>query len=646
MAEIKKGPPTIADIDRAIKNRELYQKREIINPALQADYRNAVAAFLRELETPLSLSSVPKQLSNPLYFCYREGEKIYTVFPLLQEGTSANRSRITSETFPYYLQYVCGVPLGFQEKKAVNSLYTAFKNLILGTKKSSLDLARDRIMKYSPPAFWYVTYATQPYLYLSDAGNLVLDMRAAQTQLSQLLGWQVPLLGNTGSLVPFLEMLPIWNQHCIEHKKENPNSFPAPFFLPVVQEKSYFSKLVKSGLLPKLPKSRVPNRSILFRNGMNFFIASGDPEQSQCHLEDIQDEFGLSYGRKCLTVQPSHPITLKPNSHIEEFFRTACGGEPGKVREIQHFFTRIFQKRPGITVIYTKLHKDWLNQIIGILFRECLISPVSLNRLAAPSTLKQLFIAQEHGNSLILLKETLPNPKKFKQLRRLAVGKEFTIESDILPDQHFKNHMHLLCITDQKKLAIDCQENLGAKVIDLAAVEKDRTDIPSRLSCYLTPDEQQWLKFPFILHGLSHPAETPDTKSAQPRTVEDTVKQFLESSFTVQETAFTPANELLPDYQAFLKSNYPDCPGLELSQIKLNKKVKALIEHLPQFKEVRQTRNHCSRSEPSLWGYRGLQIRSEIPIIKKELLPEIPESIQQQRDSLSSLLLEISTTPI
>ena len=205
---------------------------------------------------------------------------------------------------------------------------------------------------------------------------------------------------------------------------------------------------------------------------------------------------------------------LSPQT-IPSFLRYYFGMEGRRTPERDAFFTALrdyidcFYQPEFSADLYTKLNKSFLIRFFRCLFWSelCRLSfqpdpkapseLPSLNQICRNTLLWELYDQQAKGASLLLLRDLFPSDSKYAATRALVYGKPLTLTCPWLPDQTFRNHMHLLLFSSEKGEAAYLRRALNAQLIDLAGRERNCSDLPppSDADC-------AWLRTQGVLYGL------------------------------------------------------------------------------------------------------------------------------------------------
>lgn len=166
------------------------------------------------------------------------------------------------------------------------------------------------------------------------------------------------------------------------------------------------------------------------------------------------------------------------------------------------------------------------------------------------------------------------------------------------------------------------QEQLKANVIDFSYSE---TSIPEPIP--FTDTDWHWFRTTFLLHGLKYrtcqtqniafTAKPVEKESTHP----DPLINFFQDYCSFQRDCFCSTAEVHACYIRFLTATQ----GIRSPTIKqraFNMQLRRKLTSLKGYQGVVYKRNHISRSMPSLWGYQGLKLPSELPTPPSSLANE------------------------
>ena len=123
------------------------------------------------------------------------------------------------------------------------------------------------------------------------------------------------------------------------------------------------------------------------------------------------------------------------------------------------------------------------------------------------------------------------------------------------------------------------------------------------------------------------------TKFAEGVRQAEEMEQFWAACCMLRPGVFSSTEEVFACYQRFLAAS---ASSGGLTKIRFNKEFRKWLE-LRGLRAVTYTRRHCSRQQPSLWGYRGLALTPPPP----SSAPAVPPPPCPQ-DPISTRLEEIS----
>lgn len=269
--------------------------------------------------------------------------------------------------------------------------------------------------------------------------------------------------------------------------------------------KRFFSKAVRS---PD-PK-RVIESPYHFQNSVLYHSVQGHYHQVTYSPEtgsfSVREYDRLLFGTKFLRfTDPKLPLSPQGSSLLSSL----TGDSAALADQLFRLFARILDPTPGVTILYTKLNKSFLIRFFQRLFwaELCRLSfrpdpkapseLPSLNQICRNALLWELYDQQAKGASLLLLRDLFPSDSKYAAARALVYGKPLTLTCPWLPDQTFRNHMHLLLFSSEKGEAAYLRRALNAHLIDLAGRECDCSDYPPPSVADCT-----WLRTQGVLYGL------------------------------------------------------------------------------------------------------------------------------------------------
>ena len=387
--------------------------------------------------------------------------------------------------------------------------------------------------------------------------------------------------------------------------------------------------------------AEVPENSVMFqgkRQNLHFYIQY-DATTDQFYTKQI-NRYDSTYGLKNMPVS-AFKYKLPSLDNVKSFFRSLCGHDVRWLDKLALTFCDLMDSHQGgLTVLYAPHNAPLLSSTMETVFCDCLVQftkMATLSKLTKNTGRIVALSAQHQKKSVVLVKDTLPSETALKDLRRLLKGKCVPVKTDILQPQNYVNHLHILCITDDRRKARFLKQKLKANLIDFSTAEQ-----PTDWKPYYTDVELNWLRLNFTAYGLKlktlqhknladpNPFQTkPD--DAPIRDSETEIKAFLRECCQPQKGAFCTTKELYDWYVQYIQRTYPGQAPL-WSKICFNKELRKVFA-ANHSKQIIYKRDRSSRQARSLYGYAGLRLYS---------LPEQTKPTAPIKDVLSEYLDHIN----
>lgn len=602
---------SIVDLSPAIAPPQ--QNEDIIREQTLWDkYRQKLDVFLKEL----GISEPPVCFKYPHLFFYCKGNNIYTIdsFPY---GKDHNSHLLAQKTFPSFMVNVCMHPCNSaNEKKACSDLYFALMEYLLERPKNELQEIAEMIRAYSPilAAYFDPKYNNQVF-YISKEGNLLFDLQSLQSGIPTEYQRLHPLFllidemqANNMLIIPprlqklyFMTLLDAHKHECRKKKTSDQNLCN--------EKQSRYS----------IPEIAFPLESLLFLKRRQHNVSS---------VEYVPERDSYSYKQHPLNLHVRNLKTMDISSSslgagnldcVEKFLDIMCGESVYMIDQLAIALSSIMApSSSGLTVFYSPQNCSLLESTLAHIYKDCIISfkkRKSLTQLTTKTTLHDLYVAQELSHSVVFVKDTVPSEKSIKILRKLLKGKDIPIMSAVLPPQHYCNHLHFVCVTDDREKAAYMKKCLKAQVIDFSSTEKTEPWQPE-----YSDGELNWFRIQFASYGLKlkklqqqnipDPNPFPSTADTLVRNIENEMITFLQNCCSVEKEAFCNTHEIYDQYKRFVQLTYPNQQPL-WTKGKFNKQLRAELNR--SYKKVVYKRDRRSRKTRSLYGYAGLKLL-EIPI--------------------------------
>lgn len=599
------------------KEQKLQEKEN----SLWKEYVQARTRFLAHCK----VEQIPLPFQFPYLYFYRKDNQIFTI-ERYQYGKSSS-NLLVPKTFTNFLAHVCLIQYhgGPTELEA---FFTALTTYLLKRPRTKLQSFAEQIRSYSPVLGSFLDPAYQNQIFFTSRdGNLLFDWIA-------LIGY-VPKGEPRHQFVHLLlDILFTPNEHG-DYAFSVPPRLLRLYFGTLIQE--YRNEPEKYSL--KIAEA--PENSVMFqgkRQNLHFYIKY-DTATDQFYPKQINRN-DSTYGLKTMPVS-AFKYKLPSLDNVKAFFRSLCGHDVMLLDKLALTFCDLMDSHHGgLTVLYAPHNAALLSSTMEAVFCDCLVQftkPATLSKLTKNTGRIVALSAQHQEKSVVLVKDTLPSETTLKNLRRLLKGKSIPVKTDILQPQNYINHLHILCITDDRRKARFLKQKLKANLIDFSAAVQ-----PTDRKPYYTDEELNWLRLNFTAYGLKlktlqHrnladpcPFQTkPDDASI--RDSETEVEAFLLECCRPQKNAFCTTKELYDWYVQYVQRTYPGQAPL-WSKICFNKELRKVFA-ADHSKQIVYKRDRSSRQARSLYGYAGLRLYS---------LPEQTKPTAPIRDVLSEYLDHIN----
>lgn len=564
-------------------------------------------------------------LQFPFLFFYLENPQsehspICYISPFLWENRYI--SYVTKESFPAFLTNVCAIPYVPGEK--AEQFYDALEALLRHGPKNRLRLIQEEIGMISPAfSAWK---QLQSAMVMSQDQNFFVPAEAVQD-----------LVGDVRPPSGYLSVLQL----------------PAEHYLPAPLMRQYLQACrEEAGDLPAISQGEAQAHTLLYRASH----PEGAPVLTAVYRRE-SDCFALR-----AQAFPPFQIKVVPLERaagqerpggLEPVFRMLCGASTQLLDSMAQVLARAMDPavEGGLTIFYTKQHKQMLLRVLEQLFGAACISPAaftrhpkseeelpSLNQLTKSENLIQLFLGQVNGAGVVLVSDLVPSEASLQTVRKLTGGKELSLSTPSCPPQRFVNKLSFLCVTDRPDRAQLLEKKLKAQVVDLSCAELPAQDVVT-----LPAQEVHWLRTAFLLHGLKlHTLdgrkEEKPAKASEPLSLREEIKRFLLEDCERGAGLYCDTGRL---YQGFLECHLKRRPGTEapVSKICFNKAVRGLIAQESGCSIVYKKLRPASQ-EPPRWYYVGVDLPrnggalSSVPKdegMSKETLEQYLERIHRSR---------------
>lgn len=578
--------------------------------SLASGYESARNGYLWRYGIPFCHPS----LQFPFLFFYLEDPQsehspICHISPFLCENRYT--SHMTKESFPAFLTNVCAIPYVPGEK--ADQFYSALEALLRHGPKNRLRLIQEEIGMISPAFSGWKQL--QSAIAVDQEQNLFVLAEAA----GELAGGVKPPSG-------YLSVLQL----------------PAEHYLPAPLMRQYL-QACQAEDIPAIPQREAQARTLLYRashtEGAPVLTAVYRAE-SNCFA--LRTQAFPPFHIKVMPLERAAGQELPGG--LEPVFRMLCGAGTQLLDSLAQALARAMDPvlGGGLTIFYTKQHKQLLLRVLEQLFGGACIAPEaftrhpksggelpSLNQLTKPENLIQLFLGQVNGAGVVLVSDLVPSEASLQTVRRLTGGKALSLATPSCPPQHFVNKLSFLCVTDRPDRAQLLEKRLKAQVIDLSCAE-----LPAQDAVTLSPQDVHWLRTAFMLYGLklytldSQKEERPARVSAS-LSLREEIRSFLLADCQRGAGLHCDTGRL---YQGFLEAHLKRHPGTEapVSKICFNKAVRDLIAQESgcsiTYKKLRP-----APQEPPRWYYIGVDLpRNDGDLSSVSTAAEEPEETLTQ----------------
>lgn len=561
-----------------------------IAATLWKNYRDALTQYLNSCGC--SNLHIP-QLEYPHTFFYvrfskgrsgkRKPEEVHSVWPFSYQNRGWS-TRISENTFPYYVNYACGLPQDRSTELLL--LYQCLRDYMLQYPYSNLDTLRQPISAHHPQ-FGFLLQ-NDNFIKVTAEGNLTANLyllrameywgRLPPQDIASLLELEYSNIPSRLVKAYFTE---VWRAH-----RED----PALYALNELQPE-------EDTLLYSISKKTFTVRYCFEQN---------------CFEQEAQANttvFGVK--RMYAKLSSRQPVS----DAVIRFFSTLCGNDLSLVDGFSCFLAKALSPvHAGMTVLCTQNHGTLLEDLLRKLFFAAGSGRgrVTLNKLTKQTQMYGLFLMQTHGAAVVFLQDVLPSEENLSKLKKLLKGKKpFAIKSNILPNQYFCNRLHFICITSDRKKADWLRKKLKADVLDFSYTESTEKAAPA-----FDTQDLQWLRTTMTLYGLKQltlrkngledptPYQIPPSPRVSP-------EDFAEACCVAVSQSECSPQQLYDAYTDFFRQRCGDRP-LPFTRITLNKRLQPLIRtrfhHAVEYK-----RPHHSRSASNGYRYVGLALRPAPP---------------------------------
>lgn len=561
-------------------------------------YFRALDDYLKTLDIPSLPESNPLRYPFAIFYKLKKGTPIRTIF-YFPYGATRKSNLITPKTFPSFLVNVCGLP--YEKNDSATKLFHCIDDLIRKYPYDRLEALINLLKFYSPDLF-YLIHSNAAFLAVSSNGNLYYKPSCISRNT----------FGGALSLFHYSPIL----------------ALPIPNHMAPNVLKQYFSELLRRHraqlpnrcALPSVPEYPGCSNEVIYSNAANSALTSVRylPEQDQFTQQPLPESLD------CLNLKHV-PLTISrtpdqvPSGALSAL-DALCHINRSLLDQFAAFLSTVASPTTGgLTVLLSPQNAHLLHTMLVHIFpsihaensdRKQLFT---LNQLSKKIHRPTLYFRQACGETAIIIRDTLPSSANLPILRKLVKGKPVSIVTSHFPPQHYENRLHLICITSDRKKAALLQEQLKASVIDFSYSEKS---IPEPIP--FTDTDWYWFRTTFLLHGLKYrTCEAQNiaftTKSTEKESSHsDPLVTFLQDYCSFQRDCFCSTAEVHACYIRFLTATQGlSCPTIK--QRAFNIQLRRKLTSLKGYQGVVYKRNHISRSMPSLWGYQGLKLPSELP---------------------------------
>ena len=560
-------------------------------------YFRALYDYLKTLDIPSLPESNPLLYPFAIFYKLKKGTPIRTIF-YFPYGATRKSNLITPKTFPSFLVNICG--LRYKKNDSATKLFHCIDDLIRKYPYDRLE-ALINLLKFYSPNLVYLIHSNAAFLAVSSNGNLYYKPSCISNNT----------FGGTPSLFHYFPIL----------------ALPIPNHMAQNVLKQYFSELLRRHraqppnrpLLSSVPEYQGSSTEVVYSNATHRYLTVVRylPDRDQFAQQLLPDSMD------CLNLKHV-PLTISRTPEVPSGALSAldalCHINRSLLDQFAAFLSAVASPTTGgLTVLLSPQNAHLLHTMLVHIFpsihaghsdRKQLFT---LNQLSKKTHRPALYFRQACGETAILVRDTLPSSANLPILRKLVKGKPVSIVTSHFPPQHYENRLHLICITSDRKKAALLQEQLKASVIDFSYSEKS---IPEPIS--FTDTDWYWFRTTFLLHGLKYRTcqaqniafTTKPTEKESPHS--DPLVTFLQDYCSFQRDCFCSTAEVHACYIRFLTATQGlSCPTIK--QRAFNIQLRRKLTSLKGYQGVVYKRNHISRSMPSLWGYQGLKLPSELP---------------------------------
>lgn len=585
---------------------------------LMKEYYWVLSAYLSSVEFSEPQNDYGQMpLLYPFQYFYSIGKRIYSVIPF-RYGKTRKSNFITLKTFPSFLTNECKIV--YKHSEQVNCLYESLCRLLLQYPYTQYESVCQKLNSISP-TFFSALNSLIPCLALSENGNLYFHPCLCDQGISQEY-----------TLSRYRSILSIYIEVVV------PDSLLKRFFCNLIDiYRDNISVLKLAGHQISAVE--------------NVFSDAAQTQFQAIRYSEHEDKFAVRAISKTAisrSIVPKH-LPLSKNKTIQWvpegasfFLRQMCGTDLGLIDAFSMFLSEVFSPtKGGLTVLLSPKNKNSLDAVLEKILDLTLVKstgkPWSLNRISKKQYLHTLFLGQTDGASAVLTTAAPVSPANIAILRKLLKGKPISIVTRQFPTQHYENTLHIICVTSNRKQAMDLHEVMKARVIDFSVSETKIAE-PIEFSGF----DLQWLRTTFLLHGLKlrtlngtdkNVASKHAKKETAGGSFEDSLSSFLEDYCRVESGYFCSTDEIYESYTAFIAAAHGVLTPPVTKRV-FNKQLRALLNTQARYKTVQYKRNHVSRSLPSLWGYDGLR---PFTCIQPTTPPQVPTKEQILQKYLSEM---------
>lgn len=269
--------------------------------------------------------------------------------------------------------------------------------------------------------------------------------------------------------------------------------------------------------------------------------------------------------------------------NLEALLGAITGNNPELLASLGELFADIAdprRKRNRFTVIHTKHNADALKKLLGEVFFVPKITgtstfeTTSFTEMLTHKGKIRLLDRQIKGERLMFVKDALPTDRRFSECLSLVKGEKLQVESSVLGQQKFYNHIHFVCITENAKAATKFAERCSAKFIDLSTVERKYLG-----SVHLSDKELQFMRTAFVLRGVqSKQTNAKKSKQRKASIGKTTIRSFAKDCCRFSKKAVCTRGELYEAYCTYYQALHGE-PPKESSTVF----IKAVREILPRI---------------------------------------------------------------